>query len=241
MPNARSAEGGADSGLETGPEGLSREQRLVAIGEIAAEVAHELRNALQIVSANVYLARQNLAASEPHLAKIERSARLAHGIVDDLMALARGEPIHAEPIPLGHLLLLSRETLAEGIADFEDVLVPPELLVRAHVGLASRLFHALYDNSIRAIAPRRAHIITRAERLHAPNGSEHVVLTVADDGPGVPPEIATTLFEPLVTRSVGGTGLGLALARRIASAHGGTIAHVATAQGATFRIELPAG
>ena len=71
---------------------------MLAIGEIAAEVAHELRNALQIISANVYLAKQDLAKSGPHLAKIERSARLAHGIVDDLMALARGEPAHAEPV-----------------------------------------------------------------------------------------------------------------------------------------------
>ena len=214
----------------------ARRERLVAIGEIAAEVAHELRNALQIVSANVYLARQNLAASEPHLAKIERSARLAHGIVDDLMALARGEPAHAEPVPLVDVLLLAREILPEPGADFEDEIVPPDLTVRAHTGLASRLMHALYENSIRATAPRRVHIVTRAERM----AGDRVAVVVADDGPGVPPEIAGTLFEPLVTQTAGGTGLGLALARRIADAHGGTIALVPAAAGATFRIELPA-
>jgi signal transduction histidine kinase len=219
----------------TVPDPHTRTERLAAIGEIATEIAHELRNALQIVSANVYLARQNLAECEPHLSKIERSARLAHGIVDDLMALARGEPAHAEPIPLVDVLLLSREMLPDPGADFEDELAPAGLLVRAHAGLASRLLHALYENAIGATDPKRPKIVTRASRT-----GNRVVIEVADDGPGVPPAIAEALFEPLVTARTGGTGLGLALARRIAAAHDGSIVLVPTATGATFRIELPA-
>jgi two-component system C4-dicarboxylate transport sensor histidine kinase DctB len=211
-----------------------RKERLAAIGEIAAEVAHELRNALQIVSANVYLARQNLAESEPHLGKIERSARLAHGIVDDLMALARGEPAHAEPVVLVDILLLAREMLPDPGADFDDRIAPRGLEVRAHSGLASRMLHALYENAIRAVAPRRAQIVTRAREERG-----RVVIEVTDDGPGVPPEIAESVFEPLVTASPGGTGLGLALARRVAAAHGGTIALLPAETGAWFRIELP--
>lgn len=233
-------QGERDSTLEADP--ATRTQRLVAIGEIAAEIAHELRNALQIVSANVYLARQNLLASEPHLVKIERSARLAHAIVDDLMALARGEPAHAQPVAVVDLVLQARETLPEPGADFEDVVLPTGLQVRAHAGLSARLLHALYENSIRASAPRRARVVTRAERIaRTPDGAgDRVVITVADDGPGVPPTIAGKLFEPLISHTAGGTGLGLALARRITEAHGGTIALVPAAKGATFRIELPA-
>jgi signal transduction histidine kinase len=190
---------------------------------------------LQIVSANVYLARQNLVASEPYLAKIERSARLAHGIVDDLMALARGEPAHAEPIHFADVVMLAREMLPEPGAEFEDAIVPTELCVRAHAGLASRLFHALYENAIRATSPRRVRIVTRAVRV-----DDRITIDVADDGPGIPPEIALSLFEPLVTARAGGTGLGLALARRIADAHGGSIELVASEAGAAFRIELPA-
>jgi signal transduction histidine kinase len=206
----------------------------VVIGEIAAEIAHELRNALQIVSANVYLARQDPAASEAYLAKIDRSTRIAQAIVDDLMALARGEAPLAEPLSVAELLPLAREALPEGAADFEDAVEPPGLLVRVHAGLAARMLHALYDNAIRAAAPRRARITTRAEAT-----GPTVALVVADDGPGVPPGIAGALFDPLVTHRPGGSGLGLALARRIAEAHGGSIAHLPTASGATFRIELP--
>ena len=214
-----------------------KRERLLAIGEIAAEVAHELRNALQIISANVYLAKQDLAGSGPHLAKIERNARLAHGIVDDLMALARGEPAHAEPVLFVEIIIASREDLPDRCAQWSDRVAPPQLRVRAHHGLMSRCLHVLYENAVAAAAPRVPAIETRA---WAEDG--RVVIEVADDGPGVPPDIASTIFEPLVTARVGGTGLGLALARRVVAAHAGTIVLVPSAPGttgATFRVELP--
>ena len=58
-------------------------ERLANIGEIASEIAHELRNVLQVISASAYLARHDPQAAAPHLAKIERNARVAHAIVDD--------------------------------------------------------------------------------------------------------------------------------------------------------------
>jgi signal transduction histidine kinase len=215
-------------------ENTNRQARFAAIGEIAAEVAHELRNALQIISANVFLAKQNLASSEPHLAKIERSARLAHSIVDDLMALARGEPTHAEPVLLCEILVAAREDLPTPGAEHADELAS-DLRVRAHVGLVSRLFHALYENAIGASAPNRPTITTRAR-----TEGDLVIVDVEDDGPGVPSDIAKDLFEPLVTARPGGTGLGLALARRIADAHGGSIELVPSEKGALFRVKLGA-
>lgn len=214
-----------------------KRERLAAIGEIAAEVAHELRNALQIISANAYLAKQDLAASGPNLAKIERNARLAHGIVDDLMALARGEPAHAEPVLLAEIMVASREDLPERCAVWDDHVEPHQLRVRAHHGLMSRCLHVLYENAVGASAPRAPTIATRAWAE-----DDRVVIEVADDGPGVPPEIASTLFEPLVTARAGGTGLGLALARRVVAAHAGSITLLPPTPGkagATFRVELP--
>ncbi|MDB4943512.1 MAG: sensor histidine kinase [Labilithrix sp.] len=211
-----------------------RRERLARIGEVAAEVAHELRNCLQIISANVYLARQDPAKSAAQLGKIDKQARLAQGIVDDLMALARGEPAHAEPVVLSDVLAAAREDLPEGVV-YEDELDPARLEVRAHHGLLVRCLHVLYENAIHASAPRPPTIVTRA-RLEP----GRAIIEVADDGPGVPPEVAATVFEPLVSARRGGTGLGLALARRIAAAHGGTIVLLDLAPGATFRIELPA-
>jgi signal transduction histidine kinase len=219
-------------------ESAAGQERLAAIGEIAAEIAHELRNALQIISANAYLAKQDLSKSAPQLDKIERSARLAHGIVDDLMMLARGEPVLAEPVPFGEIVRAAREDMGEGGATYRELIDPVELEVRAHQGLLSRCLHVLYENAIGASAPRIPHIETRAWSV-----ADRFVIEVSDDGPGIPPEIAATVFEPLVTARAGGAGLGLALARRVIAAHAGTIALVPNAdgeKGATFRIELPA-
>jgi signal transduction histidine kinase len=209
-------------------------ERFIAIGEIATEVAHELRNALQVITASAYLARQDPAASAPHIQKIERNARLAHSIVDDLMSLARGEPTHAEPVLLYDVLVAARAEIDSGAARWQDAISPADVRVRAHAGLATRLFHALYENAIHASAPRIPTITTRAW-----SEAETIVIEVGDDGPGVPSELASNIFDPLVTGREGGTGLGLALARRIAAAHSGGLALVATGLGATFRLTLP--
>ncbi len=86
-----------------------------------------------------------------------------------------------------------------------------------------------------ASRPKPPRIVTRARREGA-----YVVVSVTDDGPGVPADIRDTLFDPLVTRRGGGTGLGLALARRIAEAHGATLTLADVAAGASFVVTFPA-
>jgi signal transduction histidine kinase len=222
-----------------------RRSRLVLAGEIAAEIAHELRNVLQIIGASAFVARQTTARGDAggaleHVVKIERNTRIALGIVDDLMVLARGEAIRCEAVPIADVVAAARADLLGG-PRWHDELEPPHLSVRANPGLLTRLIHALYDNAVHAsnaTAPTIAPTITTRARA----ASGRVVIEVADDGPGVPPEIAARVFDPLVTARPGGTGLGLALAQRIAVAHGGSIVLVDPAglPGATFRIDLPA-
>ncbi|HWL88896.1 MAG TPA: HAMP domain-containing sensor histidine kinase [Polyangiaceae bacterium] len=209
-------------------------ERFITIGEIATEVAHELRNALQVITASAYVARQDPSASAVHIQKIERHARLAHSIVDDLMSLARGEPAHAEPILLYDVLVAARTEIGAGRAVWNDAISPADVRVRAHAGLAIRLFHALYENAIHASLPHPPTITTRAWI-----DAQSLVIEVGDDGPGVPAGIASQIFDPLVSGREGGTGLGLSLARRIAAAHAGGLALVATSAGAMFRLTLP--
>jgi two-component system sensor kinase FixL len=215
-------------------------ERLAVVGEIATEIMHELRNVLQIISSSAYVTRQELErgaleGARPHVAKIERQARIAHSVVDDLMALARGETLRPEPVLFADIMLAARADVGAGSVRWDDRLEPHDLRVRAHPGLFARLLHALYDNAVQAGADRVTTITTRA-RLEG----GRALVEVEDDGPGIDPALAPSIFQPLVSGRPGGTGLGLALARRIAAAHGGSIQLAPPgAQGATFRIELP--
>jgi signal transduction histidine kinase len=214
--------------------------RLASLGEAGIEIAHELRNALQIISASAYLARLELskgdaAAAVPHVAKIERNARTAHGILDDLLALARDEALPCAPVLLSEAAAAARAELPADCAQWEDAFDPLETRVRGHAGLLVRLLHILYENAVQVSSPRPPHITTRARAV-----GERIVIDVADDGPGVSDDVGERAFDRFVTGRAGGTGLGLPLARRIAEAHGGSIALAETsAAGATFRLELP--
>jgi two-component system NtrC family sensor kinase len=211
------------------------------MGEVAAEIAHELQNALQVIAARAFLARADAArgatdTTVAHIALIEDGAHHAHAIVDDLMCLARQEAIRCELVPLPYVLQQARRDLCNRCARWDDRIEPAGLNVKGHGSLLVRMLHALYENAVHASSPRLPIIVTDVRLL-----DDDVVLDVTDNGPGVPVELRDRLFDPLFTTRRGGTGLGLALARRIARAHGGTIALCRSdGLGATFRVELPA-
>ncbi|HLK36402.1 MAG TPA: HAMP domain-containing sensor histidine kinase [Polyangiaceae bacterium] len=215
-------------------------ERLAALGEIATEIVHELRNALLVIASNAYVARQAAARGDPATAgatleRLERQTRLAQAIVDDVMALARDDALDRETVALAEVAAAARADLAASGADWRDAFDPADLRVHAHPGLLARLLHVLYENAVHAAAPRAPTVTTRATRADG-----RALIVVSDDGPGVPKEIAERIFDPLVTARPGGSGLGLALARRIAEAHGGSITLVDPAgPGAAFCIELP--
>lgn len=211
--------------------------RLLLLGEIAGEIAHELRNALQVVSTHAYLAKQDPAASAPHIAKIEKNARLAQGIVDDVLSLARGEPLRAQPCRLREIVDAARAQLLVAPPIVE---MPAEdLVVHAHPTLLVRVFKVLLENAAQVGASEVTIAWTKGARVE---------VDVSDDGPGVKPADAARLFDPLFSGRAGGTGLGLALARRVANAHGGSLDLVPNEPGpasgprpgARFRLVLPA-
>ena len=196
---------------------------------MAGEAAHELRNALAVIAASASLLRSaDAAARETHIAKIERNARVAQGVVDALMAIARGETVRAEPVALVAAIAEARKDAPEGLTHTGEV--PADLAVRGSEVLLSRMFRVLYENAVQAGAKS---VATTAARE-----GDVITIDVIDDGPGVPREVRAKLFEPLVTSKKTGTGLGLALVRRVARAHGGDAELVASATGAHFRIKL---
>ena len=204
-------------------------EELLLLGEMAGEAAHELRNALAVIAASASLLRSaDGSARETHIAKIERNARVAQGVVDALMAIARGESVRGEPVALASAIAEARKDVPAGLAYEDDV--PADLAVRGNEVLLSRMFRVLYENASQAGAKN---VSTRAARA-----GDVITIDVSDDGPGVPDEVRAKLFEPLVTSKKKGTGLGLALVRRVARAHGGDARWIATATGACFRVTL---
>lgn len=210
---------------------MADREELLLLGEVAGEAAHELRNALAVISGSATLLKgaKLTAAESAHLAKIERNARVAQGVLDALMALARGEAVRGAPVALASAMADARTEVA-GKAEYVDAV--GDLAVRGSDVLVARMFRVLYDNAIQAGAAR---IETRAREE-----SGLVTIDVRDDGPGIPESIRATLFDPLVTTKPTGTGLGLALARRVARAHGGDITSPESASGAHFVITLRA-
>ncbi len=174
-----------------------REARLAEIGALAATIAHDLRNPLGIV--------QMAATGAPAEVRAEigeQVARMNH-LVTDILDYARAWTIAPQPVRVSDLIA------AFGI----DTHVPDELTLFADRQALMRVLANLVDNA-RALGTRVA--------VFAEPGPP-IILDVCDNGPGIAPEIADSLFRPFVSRRPGGTGLGLAIVRRIMEAHGGTV------------------
>jgi PAS domain S-box-containing protein len=224
---------------------VAQTEKLAAMGELLAGVAHELNNPLAVVVGNAMLL-QEMAPAGPLAERAQRVAGAGNRcarIVKNFLALARQHPPERQPISLNQVVRDAVEFLgyALRVADVEAELrlethLPalwgdPHQLHQVVVNLISNAQQALRGSP----APRRVSVTTRL-------AAGRVFLEVADTGPGIPQEIADRIFEPFfTTKPVGqGTGLGLSLCRGIVEDHGGTIqALTGTGSGALFRIELP--
>ncbi|OGK82546.1 MAG: hypothetical protein A2X52_05270, partial [Candidatus Rokubacteria bacterium GWC2_70_16] len=239
----------AEQRLRREQEVLYQSEKLAAMGELLAGVAHELNNPLAVIMGRTALLRQALgtgpaaAQAEKIAAAAERCARL----VKNFLALARKSPPQRQPVELNRVVQETLELLAyplrvdsvevvQALADDLPVIwADPHQLHQVVINLATNAHQAMRETT----GPRR---LTLATRFDAAQGG--VVLEIADTGPGIPSEIRPRIFEPFFTTKPQGqgTGLGLSLCQGIVEGHGGSIRlESRPGQGAVFVVELPPG
>ena len=220
-------------------------EKMASLGRIVAGLAHELNNPLAIVSgyAQMLLDGDLNPDTRADLERIDRGARRAAQVVRDLLAFARQQPIMPSLIDVGDMAraVALREQASSRESGIELRIEIDEELprVRGDRLQLEQVLTELIANARRAILDRPG-----AGRLTvSASGGDRLRLTVADDGPGIPPHLVDKVFEPfLTTQEVGqGGGLGLAMCYGVVRAHGGRIwATNNPSGGATFHIELPA-
>lgn len=216
-----------------------RERRLASLGEMSAVLAHEIRNPLASLKGNAQLLAQMLPAGEKPRAKAERvvdEASRLEKLTSDLLRFVRTGELHLASTDPGALV---REVVSERAPTGDEGAAPTVHAERAPASWAldadrlREVLGNLVDNALAAGGPVEVAVSQVAGRLR---------VEVSDRGPGVAAEDRERIFEPFVTGKTQGTGLGLAVARRIAEAHGGALTvHGRPGGGAIFRLELPAG
>jgi two-component system, OmpR family, sensor kinase len=216
---------------------LARQRRFVA------DASHELRTPLTSVLANLELLADTLDGEQGDAASSAlRSSRRMRRLVADLLLLARadvGRSAAHEPTDLAGVVVEAAAEL-EPVADGHEVTVDADpAVVKGARDELHRLAVNLIENAIRH-NPRGTQV-----RASTSTSNGHAVLTVEDDGVGIPPEIASSVFERFVRgegERAGSAGLGLAIVRAVAQSHGGTVSleRPATGHGARFVVRLPA-
>ncbi len=221
------------------------------VRQFVADASHELRTPLATIRGYAELSRRpaapDAAQLEQAMAKVEVESARMSALVEDLLLLARldaGRPLERRPVDLSRLLVESTADARVLAPDHRWLLdLPGEpVVVTGDEGRLHQVVTNLLSNA-RRHTPAGTTVTVGV--LHAGPGGRDAIVTVADDGPGVPEQLRAHVFERFTrgdsarTRASGGAGLGLSLVRAIVEAHGGDV-QVASEPGRTvFTLRLP--
>jgi len=223
-------------------------EHLATIGELAAGLAHEIRNPLAGIAGAIEIITKGFPPDHPDREVLEDLRHEVHRIektLNDLLVYARPKPSHFGPTDLREIaaqtLQLARQQLGSKKVNFSVEITPSLPHFRADAEQLHQVLLNLILNSIQAIEDEgritvAARVIDREEGKRA----GHLEISVSDTGSGIPPEHLERIFRPFYTTKRSGTGLGLSLCRRIISQHGGTLtAKSEIGHGSQFTIRFP--
>jgi signal transduction histidine kinase len=229
--------------------------RLAALGEMAAAIAHEVKNPLAGIEVMAGLLRRRIADSpdaQGLLNDIINEAKIANAIVLEVLEFVRPIRLQVERTSIAQVLH-DAVTLAERKVNRGSVAVTMNIeeqlpLIQADHGQLCQLFSNLLINALEALDGHGTIAISAQQGVEyqepgaaagrsAP--APTLVVEVSDDGPGVPPEVVEKVFNPFFTTKPQGSGLGLAIVRKVVDAHNGHIDLVTGGEGTRFRVTLP--
>ncbi len=227
-------------------EQLRRAERLSALGELSAVLAHEIRNPLGSIRGTAEILRDDFSPGDRKYEFLEiliKETDRLNRVVEDFLTLSRPLKAERETCDLMAVLqdtmtLVSGEAAKRGVRlELEPAALP---LVPGDREKLKQVFLNLVLNGVQATGSGGCVTIT-AVHVNAMEGKPAcVALSFADTGEGIDPAVLPRIFEPFFTTKAGGTGLGLAITQRIIESHGGSIeVESAVGKGTTFRVRLP--
>ena len=218
-----------------------RAERLTTIGRLLSSVIHDLKTPMTVISGYVQLM---VGVDDPKIRSeyselVLKQFDLVQQMQREVLEFARGEKtVLIRKVYLASFLEGFQKALAPEVAGKKiELAIEPEDrgTARLDEGKITRALQNLVRNAIDALGEKGGKIVVKVRRE---NGD--VVFSVSDNGPGIPKEIQSRLFESFVTSGKkGGTGLGLAIVKKIVDEHGGTVGAQTSSKGTTFSFRLP--
>lgn len=230
--------------LQAVQQDLVQANRLAILGQVAAGVAHEINQPVATIrayadNARTFLDRGQTAPAGENLESIAALTERIGSITEELKTFARKGRGSAEPTGLKDVIegavMLLRSRFAGRMDTLDIDLPPPDLLVMGNRIRLEQVLINLLQNALEAVAPKAGE--GRVEvRTYTDAGM--VTVTVADNGPGIPPDIRKGLFTPFNTSKESGLGLGLVISKDIVGDYGGRMEVLSDNSGTRFIVQL---
>jgi signal transduction histidine kinase len=235
---------------------LRRGEALAAVGEAAAQLAHEIKNPLGSIRLGIEMLREYIAHEDGlrTISLVERGIHHLNKLVVDVTQFSRRRELDVSEVHLQDLIESSLDLVADRIRDKETPIekhfAKDEIIGQWDEEQLREVFVNLIGNAIDASGPKSPVEITteivetdqRSKSIEAPQRihGEQVRIVITDHGSGMDEKTQARLFEPFFTTKKRGTGLGLSIVRQIVDLHGGNIEVTSEpGKGTTFRVELP--
>jgi two-component system NtrC family sensor kinase len=220
---------------------LLQKEKLSAVGNAVSMMMHDLRSPIKNIKSLTDMARMESSKDE-WLNMIDQCAEQASEIFEDFLDFINATPARKAPVPLdkvieGGIKLAEERNGSSNVSIRRNV--PAGLVVRGDESKLRRAIMNLVNNASDVLQSKKITEPVIDISAYLEEANNRAIISVRDNGPGIPADIINTLFEPFVTlNKTNGTGLGLAIVKQYINAHGGSVT-VTNDNGAVFHITLP--